>query len=90
MTRATMDDAGRIEIPEEVRAQLGLEPGDAVEMTCDGDLLLVWKPARATPREPLEVRLERMREIVRRAIGPTSGHEVDDFIAERHREAERE
>ena len=75
-----IDEQGRIEIPAELRAVLFLRPGAKVTLLVDdGELHII--PARTAIRRVPPVYQEYV---------PGSGDSVDDFIAERHREAERE
>lgn len=48
-----MDRDGRLSVPEAFRAELGLRPGDALVVECDGDSLLVRRaePADAIPSD---------------------------------------
>jgi AbrB family looped-hinge helix DNA binding protein len=45
--RATIDDAGRILLPEDVRLQLGVEPGDDVVLEKQGEQWVI-NPASRT------------------------------------------
>jgi AbrB family looped-hinge helix DNA binding protein len=40
-TTVTIDEQGRVELPEELRQRLHLEPGDAVELREDGEKIVV-------------------------------------------------
>ncbi len=42
-----IDDLGRLVIPSEIRKAMGIEKGDVLEMTMEGDSLLVTKFAPA-------------------------------------------
>jgi AbrB family looped-hinge helix DNA binding protein len=42
--RATIDDAGRILLPEDVRLQLGVEPGDDVVLEKQGEQWVIRRP----------------------------------------------
>jgi AbrB family looped-hinge helix DNA binding protein len=78
--RTTLDRYGRVLIPAEIRDALGLKPGDRlIARVIDGELRLM------TIREGIR----RAQAIVRRH---TAGQPslVDELIAERRREAERE
>lgn len=46
-TQTTVDRAGRIVIPKAMRAQLRLEPGDALEMEAAGEEITL-RPVRGT------------------------------------------
>lgn len=77
---ATMGADGRILIPAALREELGLKPGDQLSLKIiDGELRAI---TRATA-------IARLQAFCRTLAQP--GHSVvDDFIAERRREAERE
>ena len=47
--RVTVDEAGRISIPESVLDELDLKPGDAIEIERSGEALLL-RPVPETPR----------------------------------------
>ena len=77
----TMTENGRITIPLNLRAALGLEHGGSVIVeVVDGELRM---------RSVVQA-LERARAISREIIAGREGFSVDDFLAERRREAERE
>ena len=46
-SRLTLDKAGRIVIPKPLREELGLEPGDTLELESDGERIALC-PVRAT------------------------------------------
>jgi len=76
-----MTEDGRITIPLDIRAAVGLGRGGTVILdVVDGELRM-RSAARA---------LERARAISRDIIAGREGFSVDDFLAERRREAERE
>jgi AbrB family looped-hinge helix DNA binding protein len=82
-TRKTqVDKHGRIVIPIEVREELGLQPGEQVVLRIeDGTLRL----------ENLRRAIRRSRGIARAGLGDLGGRSlVDEFIAQRRAEAERE
>ncbi len=70
---------GRVTIPQEVRSLLGLSEGDKVSFLVEQDGT---------------VKLVTAAQIARQLYGIyahlSNGHVVDDFIAERHRDAEAE
>jgi AbrB family looped-hinge helix DNA binding protein len=70
---------GRLVLPKLVREALGMADGGTVVFSIDGD----------------EVKLTSIRQSIRRAQDiyrqhATSDHSVDDFIADRRAEADRE
>lgn len=71
-------EGGRIVIPARFRKELGIEKGDRVTLELvDGQLRLL------TAKEGIR----RARELLGSFLGPNA---VDDFIADKRREAERE
>lgn len=78
--RTRVDQQGRIVIPAEIRQELGLEPGEPVSLLVEDGVLKVMSFDRA---------LKRVQEMARQITGGREGL-VDEFIADRHREAERE
>lgn len=48
-TQLTLAADGSLTLPDELRVQLGLTPGDSLVVECDGDSLLV---RRREPNEP--------------------------------------
>lgn len=80
--RVTVDGAGRIVVPAAVRRALGLSGGDQLTMTFDGSVIELRTVASA---------LKRARALARRhRSDDSSANVVDDFIAERRAEAERD
>lgn len=79
-TRVRVSEGGRIVIPAEYRRQLGLEVGDEVILQLDGNELRLFSRRQG---------IRRAQELVRRAIPPGRSL-VDELIAERRREADRE
>ena len=75
-----VDDAGRIVVPARFRKSLGLEPGDPVTVTLEGDVLRV---------RTIQATLEKARAIMRKK-NPKKRSLVDELIAERRAEAAKE
>jgi len=78
---AKMAENGRITVPLNLRAALGLERGGPVILEVVEGELRVRSVAQA---------MERARAISRRIIAGRDGFSVDDFLSDRRREAERE
>ncbi len=79
-TKARIDRQGRLVIPAEIRRELGLEPGEAVTLTVEDGYLRLMTLRQA---------VKRAQDVVARHTGGKKGL-VDEFIADRRREAERE
>lgn len=80
MIQAKMSEGGRVVIPLEIRKALGLKEGDVV----------LWELAEGEAR--LTTRRERLRraqDLVRQYV-PEGVSLVDELIAERRTEAERD
>ena len=73
-------EAGRIVIPNELRAKMGIE---------EGDQLLAELVGRELHLVPRSVRIQRAQALVRSAI-PKGANLVDELIAERRAEADRD
>jgi AbrB family looped-hinge helix DNA binding protein len=78
--RSRLDGSGRIVLPAEVRSDLGLSPGDMVMIVKDGAGVHVETPENA--RKALQ---DYFLKLV-----PAGVSLVDELIAERRAEAERE
>jgi bifunctional DNA-binding transcriptional regulator/antitoxin component of YhaV-PrlF toxin-antitoxin module len=78
---AMVSESGRLSLPADMRRALGLEKGGKVVITLENNELRIM-----TPREGLR----RAQEISRKLLAGKPNVSVDDFIAERRREAERE
>jgi AbrB family looped-hinge helix DNA binding protein len=80
MLQMKMSEGGRVVIPAEIRRSLGLKEGDTVLFELrDGEAVITTRRAR----------LERARALVRKHV-PEGVSLVDELIAERRAEAERE
>ena len=78
--RGRLVSGGRLQVPAEIRRALDLHDGDEVRLEIvDGELRVI--PFREVIRRVQE-------QFLRNA--PSGGSQVDDFIAERRAEAERE
>lgn len=78
--RGKLVSGGRLQVPADIRRQLGLADGDAVVMrVVDGELHV--RPAHAG--------LARARQRLRRYV-PADARLSDELIAERRKAAERE
>jgi AbrB family looped-hinge helix DNA binding protein len=81
IARARIDRAGRILIPAKLRSELNMVPGDSVILEISGDELHV-RPYRLAIREA--------QAIIRKYVPDRDRSLVDELIAERRQEAERE
>ncbi|MBY0335712.1 MAG: MraZ N-terminal domain containing protein [Acetobacteraceae bacterium] len=76
--RAKVDASGRLVVPAELRAQLGLDgPGELLMTVVDGELRAM---TRATA-------IRKAQEIVRAHIRPGAPSMLDELLAERRAEA---
>lgn len=75
-----LDAAGRLLVPAEVREALGLKPGGNVVLKVENGELRI-----TSPRRLMEKAAAYFRQFV-----PEGVDAVDEFIAERRREAARE
>jgi bifunctional DNA-binding transcriptional regulator/antitoxin component of YhaV-PrlF toxin-antitoxin module len=73
--------SGRLSLPAFFRKAMGLEQGGRVVVELDDAGLRVLTQRQA---------IERAQAITKRLLGDKPGTSVDDFIAERRREAARE
>ena len=78
---AKVSASGRLSLPAEFRKAVGLERGGNVVIALDGREMHIMTTAEAVARS---------QAIARRLLKGKAKVSVDDFIAERHREAERE
>jgi AbrB family looped-hinge helix DNA binding protein len=79
--RTKIDKAGRILIPAKLRAELNVGPGDPVVLETSGDELRV---------RPYRLAIPEAQAIIRQYIPDRNRSLVDELIAERRKEAERE
>jgi AbrB family looped-hinge helix DNA binding protein len=78
--RTKLTEDGAVILPPEVRDALGLRAGDVIIMAVEDGELRLWS---------LDHAIKRAQEMVRRYV-PEGVSLVDELIAERHAEAERE
>ena len=74
-------DRGRVVLPSDIRAALGLEPGDRMLLSTEPDGSLRLRPYRAVAKRGLGLLAD---------LAPRGGSMVDELIAERRAEARRE
>jgi AbrB family looped-hinge helix DNA binding protein len=79
--RAKVTEAGRLSLPADFRRAVGLERG--------GDVVVELAGKEIRIRTVDEV-VARAQELTRQLLAGKAGTTVDDFLAERRREAERE
>lgn len=72
---------GRIQLPAEVRRELGLSDGDSVVFELDGNVLKIT---------PYNTVIDRMQERMAKYAPPDGKLASEELIAERRAEAERE
>jgi AbrB family looped-hinge helix DNA binding protein len=78
--KTRLNNNGRIVIPAEIRHQLGLEPGDTVLLSVEGDVLKV---------ESHRTRIRKVQESMRQFIPPGRGLSKE-LIADRREDAQQE
>lgn len=79
--RTRIDRAGRILIPAKLRTELNVRPGDPVVLETKGDELHVRAYRQA---------IREAQAIIRKYIPDRDRSLVDELIAERRKDAERE
>jgi bifunctional DNA-binding transcriptional regulator/antitoxin component of YhaV-PrlF toxin-antitoxin module len=79
--RAKVSGSGRLSIPVQLRRAVGLENGGDVLVDLDGKAIRI---------RTVDQVVAQAQEISRRLLRGKKGVSVDDFLAERRREAERE
>jgi len=77
--RLTMSENGRVLIPAELRAALGLRSGGPLMARLEGEKLVL---------EPLAAAVRRIKGVMSQYSSPDSSL-VDELIADRRREADR-
>ena len=77
--RARVDEAGRLVLPDEIRIAVGLERGGDVVLELAGDEIRI----RAAGDDVVS----RAQRLTRQLLAGRTGTTVDDFLAERRREA---
>ena len=80
-TRVKITPNGRLSLPADIRKRHGLGRGGDVLIEDRGDEIVIW---------PLNRAVARAQEISRRLTAEKQGASVEDFLADRHREAEAE
>ena len=50
--KTTMDDAGRVTIPEELRSKFGLKSGESIEIESDGSRILLKPESHLDQNKP--------------------------------------
>lgn len=80
--RARVTEAGRVSLPAEFRKAVGLGRG--------GDVVVELVAGREIRIRTLDEVVARAQELTRELLGGGEGASVDDFLAERRREAEVE
>ena len=78
--KARLNENGRIVIPAEIRQKMGLQPGDMLFLSVEGQTLRI---------ESQQARIRRIQESLSRLI-PADRVLSEEFIAERREEARRE
>jgi AbrB family looped-hinge helix DNA binding protein len=76
--RVPVDDAGRGVVPAQIRKALGIQGGQPLSISLEGDVIRL---------QTVDTVLERARAIARRK---RSGSIVDEFITDRRAEAAKE
>ncbi len=80
--RAKVTEVGRLSLPAEFRKAVGLGRG--------GDVVVELVAGREIRIRTLDEVVARAQELTRELLGGAEGASVDDFLAERRREAEAE
>jgi len=78
--RVPVDNAGRIVVPAQIRRALGIQGGQQLSISLEGDVIRL---------QTLDAALERARAIARRKR-KRNGSVVDEFITQRRAEAAKE
>ncbi|HID41424.1 MAG TPA: AbrB/MazE/SpoVT family DNA-binding domain-containing protein [Pyrodictium sp.] len=74
MPTVVLDKKGRITIPSEIRSRLGLKPGSRLEVTLEGDRIVIRPARRLQARDLLGIAgvEETKLEDIEQALGETS------------------
>lgn len=78
--RVPVDNAGRVVVPAQIRRALGIQGGQQLSISLEGDVIRL---------QTVDAALERARAIARRKR-KRSGSVVDEFITQRRAEAAKE
>ena len=81
LTRAKVTSAGRLSIPNDMRKRHGLAKGGDVVIEDTGDAIMIRTVAQI---------VTQARDTSRRLLAGKTAATVDDFLADRRREAGRE
>ncbi|WP_299365592.1 AbrB/MazE/SpoVT family DNA-binding domain-containing protein [uncultured Paracoccus sp.] len=79
--RVKITATGRLSLPADIRKRHGLGKGGDVLIEDRGDEIVIW---------PLNRAVARAQEISRKLTADKQGASVQDFLADRRREAEAE
>ena len=79
--RGRVSESGRLSLPAEFRKAVGLERGGDVMVELDGKVIRI---------RTFDEVIAEAQALSRKLLGDGPGTSVDDFIAERHREAAKE
>ena len=79
--RVKITATGRLSLPADIRKRHGLGKGGDVLIEDRGDEIVIW---------PLNRSVARAQEISRKLTADKQGASVQDFLADRRREAEAE
>ncbi|MGA2249987.1 AbrB/MazE/SpoVT family DNA-binding domain-containing protein [Terracidiphilus sp.] len=75
-----LGESGRIVLPAELRKEFGLKPGDRLTISSEGGSIRIRN---------MDMTLKEVRESIIAKRGSLSGI-LDEFLAEKHEEAQRE
>ncbi|MDL5360853.1 AbrB/MazE/SpoVT family DNA-binding domain-containing protein [Halalkalicoccus sp. NIPERK01] len=78
----TIDSKGRVTLPQELRERLGLSPGSKVEISAQGERVVI-EPERDS--EEIEARMDDLLDDLER----TTGTDSIDQLAREHRDLVR-
>ena len=72
-----IDELGRITIPKEMRATLGINPNDPVNISMEDDKIIITKPRTVNYKERIEEAIDRIEEHMKYHTGMNCGDMVD-------------